>query len=43
MREEYVELGKCIWCQKEKPLVSFYNQPHTVSKQIGGSFIGFDI
>jgi len=43
MSIEYIKVGKCIWCQNEKPLVGFKNQPHTISKQIGGSFIGFDI
>jgi len=43
MRDEYIKIGKCIWCQNEKPLVSFFNKPHTISKQIGGTFIGFDI
>ncbi len=38
-----MKIGKCIWCQNEKPLVSFFNKPHTISKQIGGNFIGFDI
>ena len=43
MKREYIKFGKCIWCLKEKPLVSFYNKPHTISKQIGGTYIGFDI
>ena len=43
MSSEYIKKGKCIWCLKEMPLVSFKNQPHTISKQIGGTFIGFDI
>ena len=43
MKAEYLKLGKCIWCLNEKPLVSFYDKPHTISKQIGGSYIGFDI
>lgn len=43
MKKEYVKEGKCIWCSKEKPEVSFYNEPHTISKQIGANNIGFDI
>ncbi len=43
MTAEYIKIGKCIWCQNEKPLVSFLNQPHTISKMIGGTYIGFDI
>lgn len=40
---EYIKIGKCIWCLKEKPNVTFKNAPHTISKQIGASNIGFDI
>lgn len=43
MKKEYVKYGKCIWCNKEKPDVTFYNEPHTISRQIGASTIGFDI
>jgi|SRR5665647_781392 len=43
MRAEYIKVGKCIWCLNEKPLVSFFNKPHTISKKIGGTSIGFDI
>lgn len=43
MKAEYIKIGKCIWCQNEKPIVSFFNKPHTISKQIGGTSIGFDI
>jgi hypothetical protein len=43
MKKEYIESGKCIWCCKEKPDVSFFNKPHTISKQIGANNIGFDI
>jgi len=43
MRVGYIRVGKCIWCQNEKPLVSFFNKPHTISKQIGGTNIGYDI
>lgn len=43
MKKEYVKYGKCIWCNKEKPEVTFYNEPHTISRQIGANNIGFDI
>jgi len=43
MKKEYIKYGKCIWCSKEKPEVSFYNKPHTISKKIGANNIGIDI
>jgi hypothetical protein len=43
MKKEYIKYGTCIWCSKEKPEVTFYDQPHTISKQIGAINIGFDI
>jgi hypothetical protein len=42
-RKEYIKKGKCIWCLKSKPDVSFFNEPHTISKQLGATNIGFDI
>jgi len=43
MKNENIKYGICIWCRKEKPEVTFYNKPHTISKQIGAINIGFDI
>lgn len=43
MKMAYINFGKCIWCQKERPEVSFNHMPHTISKQIGAKNIGFDI
>jgi hypothetical protein len=40
---KYVETGKCIWCLKTEPQVSFSKKPHTISKQLGATNIGFDI
>jgi hypothetical protein len=42
-KKEYILKGTCIWCLKSKPEVTFNNKPHTISKQIGSTNIGFDI
>ena len=43
MRKEYVRVGKCIWCGKGKPEVTFNDSPHTISRQLGSTNIGVDI
>lgn len=43
MVKEYISTGKCIWCGREKPNVSFRNAPHIVPKCLGGEEIGTDI
>ena len=43
MIREYITTGKCIWCGREKPLVSFRTAPHIVPKCLGGEEIGTDI
>ncbi|MBE9468069.1 MAG: hypothetical protein IMY72_07080 [Bacteroidetes bacterium] len=43
MKKEYTKHGKCIWCSKEKPEVTFFEKPHTISKKLGAKKIGFDI
>jgi hypothetical protein len=40
---KYTEKGICIWCLKSEPEVSFNTAPHTISKQLGKTPIGFDI
>ncbi len=40
---EYTKTGKCIWCNKEKPEVTFNNKPHILPYSLGGNEIGFDI
>ena len=42
-KKEYIYSGKCIWCKKCKPDVSFSTAPHIVPHSIGASEIGFDI
>lgn len=43
MRKEYISSGKCIWCGKEKPNVTFYDKPHVLPHSLGSKEIGFDI
>jgi hypothetical protein len=40
---DYSKKGKCIWCLKGKPDVTFNNAPHTISRQLQATNIGFDI
>jgi hypothetical protein len=40
---KYIETGQCIWCLKKEPEVTFINKPHTISKKLGATNIGFDI
>jgi len=42
-KREYTVLGKCIWCEKTKPDVSFDTKPHTIPKRLNAHKIGFDI
>lgn len=42
-RKNYVRTGKCIWCGKELPDVTFDNEPHIVPESLGGSEIGIDV
>lgn len=39
----YVKTGKCIWCGRENPVVSFKNEPHIIPESLGGKELGFDI
>ena len=43
MKKEYINTGKCIWCGKEKPDVSFHTAPHIVPKCLGGAEIETDV
>ena len=42
-KNEYVKTGKCIWCGRSYPEVSFNTKPHIVPHNIGGDCIGFDV
>lgn len=35
--------GKCIWCGKTEPEVSFKNRPHILPDAVGGNELGCDI
>ncbi|CAN5870496.1 hypothetical protein BH24BAC1_BH24BAC1_37450 [soil metagenome] len=41
--KEFIKKGRCIWCLEGKPKVSFFNEPHTITKKLGATNIGFDI
>ena len=40
---DFTRTGKCIWCGKTLPDVSFKRKPHIVPKSLGGSEIGVDV
>ena len=42
-KKKYIEKGICIWCMKKEPNVFFNKEPHTISRQLGATMIGFDI
>lgn len=42
-RTMYCKTGKCIWCNKEYPEVTFLDAPHILPKALGGQEIGFDV
>ncbi|MBP1631268.1 MAG: hypothetical protein H6Q15_2161 [Bacteroidetes bacterium] len=42
-KNNYIEKGICIWCMKKEPEVTFSIEPHTISRQLGATMIGFDI
>lgn len=43
MRKEYIHTGKCIWCGKSKPEVTFKTEPHIIPEALGGKVIGTDV
>ena len=42
-KKEYIHTGKCIWCKKSKPEVTFYTAPHIVPHALGAMEIGVDV
>lgn len=42
-KKKYIKTGQCIWCLEKEPIVSFNKEPHTISRQLGATMIGFDI
>ncbi|MCH5213767.1 MAG: hypothetical protein J1E97_01140 [Muribaculaceae bacterium] len=43
MKRKFVHTGKCIWCGKTAPEVSFNNKPHILPDSVGGNELGQDI
>lgn len=43
MRYNYTNSGKCIWCGKSVPEVTFYTEPHILPHSLGGEEIGVDV
>lgn len=43
MRKEYIKKGKCIFCGKSAPEVTFFEKPHTTPRSLGSDRIGFDV
>lgn len=39
----YKNTGKCIWCGKEEPDVTFNTAPHILPRRLGGTEIGVDV
>lgn len=43
MIKEYIHTGRCIWCGKTKPEVTFKSEPHIIPEAFGGEEIGVDV
>lgn len=43
MLKSYVNTGKCIWCGRSRPEVSFFNEPHILPRSLGSNELGVDI
>lgn len=43
MRRQYIKEGRCIFCGKGVPDVTFYEKPHTTPHSLGSDRIGFDV
>lgn len=43
MKRKYKITGKCIWCGKSEPEVTFKNKPHILPDSVGGNELGYDI
>lgn len=40
---QFITTGKCIWCGKESPEISFNTEPHILPHSLGGNEIGTDV
>lgn len=42
-KQKYIHDGKCIWCGREEPAVTFESKPHILPKALGGDEICVDV
>lgn len=42
-KNKYIHDGKCIWCGRGEPTVSFETKPHILPKALGGNEICLDV
>ena len=40
---KYKQTGKCIWCGRMEPEISFDSAPHVLPKALGGTELGMDV
>ena len=43
MGKKFVNTGKCIWCGRTEPVVTFLEEPHVLPRRLGGKEIGVDV
>ena len=43
MGKKFVNTGKCIWCGRTEPEVTFLEEPHVLPRRLGGKEIGVDV
>lgn len=43
MNNKFTYTGKCIWCGKTEPIVTFDTAPHIIPKSLSACEIGFDV
>ena len=43
MKRTFVNTGKCIWCGRSNPEVTFYSEPHILPHSLGGDELGVDV
>ena len=43
MKKTYKNIGKCIFCKRSEPEVSFRTRPHTIPQTMSGRSIGVDV
>ena len=43
MKKPFVNTGKCIWCSRSCPEVTFFSEPHILPHSLGGDEIGVDV